>query len=312
MSKSSRRQRTTPSRYLPVIMLLVLFGSIVLAWLFVRKPAAGTANAAEIIAEIRNQGLDAYWSPEPVAYWYLHRRNGEPYGWSVTYREGEEGGFRGSYVQMVTMPQGLIQQSNSSWWLNADATRGKYIGETVEASRVRGLQAAATRAEIELRDGKLHVLQWINGQQYESGAKAPANYIPEGLMPLVQALTARKKTEALFRFIQDGTPPSGEYPTFSRLNFHYLGPPDEHPNRAVVEQTFSRAGASSPPATLTLDREGVLLQSRRKGSGVTIDHIRSTPQEVVAAFPDAQATIERLSRRTQQEQQEQTEQNDES
>jgi hypothetical protein len=45
---------------------------------------------------------------------------------------------------------------------------------------------------------------------------------------------------------------------------------------------------------------------------VTIDHIRSTPQEVVAAFPDAQATIERLSRRTQQEQQEQTEQNDES
>ncbi len=299
MSKSPRRQRTMPSRFLPIIMLLVLFGTVMLAWLFVRKPAKGVANAADIIAEIRSQGIEAYWSPEPVAYWYLLRRNGEQYGWSVTYREGEEGGFRGSYIEVSKTPQGVTMQSNSSWWLNNDATRGKYIGESIEASRTRGLQAAGTRAEIELRDSKLHILQWINGRQYESGARAPENYIPEGLMPLMQALTARRKTEALFRFIQDGTRPSGEYPSFSRLNLHYLGPPDEHPNRAVVEQTFSHGGASAPATTLTLDREGILLQSRQKSNGVTFDRIRSTPQEILKAFPSAQATVERLSRKTQ-------------
>lgn len=297
MSKLPRVNRTTPSRFLPALMLLVLLGALGAAWLLSRTPAHGIASATDIIADIRNRGLDDFWSTEPVAYWYIIRRNDQPIGWSVSYREGEEGGFRGTSVQVVRMPQGQIHEAQSSWWLNLDATKGTYSAQSGHVSLAGGLRASRDSIEVRFQNGQLTIVQRLGNQEVVSGAPMPPGYIPDGLRPLALAMTARKKTEALFRMIGDNIPPSGEYPRFLRLNMKYLSPPPDHANQAMIELTESLEGASFPPEIYVLDREGIILREERIVGDQKVVYTRSSEADVSRIFPEAIPTIRRLRER---------------
>jgi hypothetical protein len=303
MNQTPRTSRTTPSRLLPLVMLLVLLAAVTAAWLLAREPGEGIANAAAIIEEIRSDGLGAYWSDEPVLHWYIIRIGGKPAGWRVTYREGDDDGFQGGQVLIRRSPQGGATEAISSWWLNRDATRGVYKGRSLgrnvvsqESGRLVAMRSE-TEARIELRDGQLNILQVFDGRPVESGAPAPPGYIPEGADDLAMALAAQRRTHALFRMIIDQIPPQGTYPIFLRLSMQYLGPPEGEPNHAVMEVTSSLRGRTLNKDTYILDRDGEVVESSYEIDGRTVTETRSSEQDVLKVFPNARSTFTSLTNR---------------
>ncbi|MBS3822142.1 MAG: hypothetical protein KGY81_10315 [Phycisphaerae bacterium] len=286
---------------LPLVMLLVLLAAVTVAWLLAREPGEGVATAAAIIADIRSEGLGAYWSGEPVLHWYLIRIRGKPVGWRVTYRQGDDDGFGGGQVLIRRSPKGGATEAISSWWLNRDATRGVYKGHSLGSSVVAQdsgrlvKMRSETEARIELRDGQLNILQVFDGRPVESQAPAPPGYIPEGADDLAMALAAQRRTHALFRMIIDQYPPEGSYPIFLRLSMQYLGPPEGEPNHTVMEVTRSRRGQTLNKATYILDRDGEVLESSYEIGGRSFTETRSSEENVLKVFPNARSIFTSLT-----------------
>ena len=77
-----------------LVMLAVLLASVAWAWVLVRRADRLPKRGAEIIAQIRREGLARYWPNELTLRWYLIRTPRGYSGWrAMVQAPVEDGGY---------------------------------------------------------------------------------------------------------------------------------------------------------------------------------------------------------------------------
>jgi len=170
---------------LKVILLGVLLGSVGLGWVLVRRARTLGERGAEVLYQIRRRKLDYFWGSESVNLLFLRfAPDGRPVGWRQTTREQTDEGYLGT---QTVFERGKI--TREIWGLDTSASDGEY--ECTSG----GVMLTTT---IRLSDGKVSVAQ---GPRRPVTAKAPTNYVPEGLSSLVFLLAAKGGQKATCRMI---------------------------------------------------------------------------------------------------------------
>ena len=156
-----------------LIMFGVLLLSVAAAWLLIRGRTAAAERGREILQGIRNRKLSAFWGTDPVELWYLSvTADNQPVGWHQMARSYKDGRYFGRTIRRSGK---LIVQEE--WTLNEDATAGEYAA-----------REGPIVTFIRLEGGNVRVSS--NLDREAASDLAPANYIPEGLSPLVFYLAA--------------------------------------------------------------------------------------------------------------------------
>lgn len=174
---------------LTFIMLAILAGSLGAAWLLSATRGAAANEAAAILAQIRTRRLSSYWPEESYRECFVFRdasgqvRGGRQTWWSQAHDE-----YQGHTV-MVTQ-----YIAREDWWVGDDASSGQY--DSRESTH-------NLRTRITLAKGQVTVAQAIEEGTQSAQTPLPANYIPEGLMPLAVAQVAKRGKPASFRMIFD-------------------------------------------------------------------------------------------------------------
>ncbi len=195
---------------------LILAAAVGAAWLLAASAGRRVRAGREIIEEIRAGGLGKLWPREPRIDWYLIHNGPKPVGWRAAARaRTEEGQFVG--VDMDALP-GV--ESLENWFLNADATEGRYVG----VERAGGRRIGQTR--ITLADGQVEVFQYLPRVPpgiFRARSPAPENYLPEGMLELAVRRTAARRAEAQFKLVFNERPnPQGQV-DYGTLRFRDVG-----------------------------------------------------------------------------------------
>ena len=146
-------EKSTPSRRaaLAAVMLLVLLAAGGLAWLLQSTSSRRVRAAAEILAQIRERGLENIWGEDLRINWYLAMKNELVVGWrAVATGRSEDGDFLGVDVSAASGRSNLLCER---WRLNADATDGSYQAFALAK------QALRPDTNITLRRGSVTVVQ---------------------------------------------------------------------------------------------------------------------------------------------------------
>lgn len=167
---------------------------------------AMTDRGADVIAEIRKNGLDHYWGDKSAVMWYVHTLNRRVTGWRASVLRRRTGGAF----------EGLDMHSDGRWeyWtLDNGATRGRY-----EAGLWKHVVGSAhlertIDTKISLAEGRVKLWQKDHGV---SEAPVPENYVPEGLLDLTYRLTAGRKTKAQFAVVFNVQAPDNGVTQFGR------------------------------------------------------------------------------------------------
>ena len=232
-------------RYLPLsaVMFSILLVSIAAAWLLVRAKAGNSARGAEIIHQIRSEGLAKYWPEAGVDLTYLYKDSSGQIqdGFIVT-----RGRVKGGYAGGKTVP-GEIREV---WRISEGADMGEYTGPTRKKS--------PSQTRIVLHDGLVRVGQLVEVRQGRWAPKtvespAPPNYIPEGLTDLAIRLTAAEAEKATFRTIYNPVAISGDQVRFIATTMTPLGP-----NSVRV------SGPGDPDTIYHLDTRGTVVRIEHK------------------------------------------------
>jgi len=171
---------------LAVVMCIVLLASVAVAYLLVVKRGVPAQRGAQIISQIRNEGLGAYWTDQPVALRYLGKDpEGRVRAVMLVSRQAIETGYSGT--RRLQTEAGLLLEQ---WTLSSDARRGAYSGPT-------GTVEPSTTT-ILLENGKASVVQNTRRGIKAAESPAPDNYIPEGMQRLVVQQVARSGKQAVF------------------------------------------------------------------------------------------------------------------
>lgn len=221
-----------------IVMLLVLLGSVGIAYLIVRSAHRQTNQGSAIIAAMRSGTLTPHWRNQPQVQWYKRvMRAGAPRWRAVIHHVSPDGDFvTGGDVIFAYDP--YAPTSWEFWKLSPDASSGWY---------------EASNASIRLADGKVSVFRPDSKLQRTQG-DAPENYIPEGTMNLACYLTARAGKPAQFRLILNSYIPQTADATFIAINVDNI----------VSTNTGWRVTKSFPgqeaDETLFFDKTGRLLK----------------------------------------------------
>jgi hypothetical protein len=294
MADPTKNSRTRQKNFRTLILLGIMGVATAVAWWMTTGPGGQRIREArQILAEVRQKRLEAYWGEEPdrtTVQWSILRAKDVPVGWSVTYRRRIPGGFEGGMIQLASSSRGA-SQAVSHWKLSSDARRGVYQSTSSILGQPAGSpDENATR--IELTDGKLDVIQREGRSLYHSSASAPRNYIPEGTVMLIMQLVARRKTQAEFQLIIDSNLPTSRQTAFAKYIVRYLGPIDDDDKNAAgsaVELTMTaRQGRSC--RVLHFDRDGKLIRQIYGDVTelvVSEDEIREVFPRAVEMLPDS-------------------------
>ena len=283
-------------------MTAILVASTVAAWLVIRIPQAGQGRydpqaaprlaetGRRILDDLRRKGLSAFW-PQADTQWYLAHFRDDAIGWQVATRVPRpDGNFDGLHVLAHTDEFRRLKVFWERWFLNGDATVGRYSAGTV-AQDGRGVWRIVTDTRIELADGRLRVVQALPGVERTSTAPAPPNYMPEGTFDLLRHLVAEGKTRAAFGLIINDLGPDGDT---TRLAQAYIGYEGEAPGRAGAKRrirtSILRSGHEGRPAIHLIDEQGRILGSI-VGNLITT---AATREEVTRHFREAPGLYEQL------------------
>ncbi len=211
-----------------VAMLAVLAVTIAGAWWLVWARNAPARRGAELVAQVRSEGLGAFWQGPEVQFWQIERTQLTPYGpvrsvlWTVELRKQRpDGGFEELSVTGAN-PDRLQW---AYWKLNAQATEGLYQAGILDRNRVSRQLETRQKTEIRQTADKLAVQQFMDdaGKRVETFAPVPENYAPEGTLRLLRDLTARNGENADFLVVYDEVPPGGQEPSFNTIQYAYRG-----------------------------------------------------------------------------------------
>lgn len=205
MEPKGDNSRASRQATLTVVMFGVLLGSVLAAWALTESRQASARAGARLLRRVRDQGLGTYWEAKTVR-WYLVRQGQTVVGWVLRVRtQIDAGGFEGFTFSYLVPPQQQVAWSH--WRLGPRAKTGRYQAQALSPY-------TADQATVELADGRIRIQQVLSNRKINSGAPAPANYCPEGTLPLVAAIVAKQREEAKFRLTFDAVPPNGPRPRF--------------------------------------------------------------------------------------------------
>jgi len=187
MERDVSRPRTV---LLAGVMLAILAASTVLAWTLTLPGAGASARGAEIIAQLRKDTLDNYWTAaDDVRYFVCFKFGGAPNRWRIDIRNATPSD---TYSGGLTMgiAKGITQ--TSTWKLRSDMSQGSYVATS---------DLVTTRIAID--DQRVAVVRTPPGLKQKADAARPDNYVPEGALPLVLRLAAIGGREAAVKMIFD-------------------------------------------------------------------------------------------------------------
>ncbi|KPK86258.1 MAG: hypothetical protein AMJ81_01715 [Phycisphaerae bacterium SM23_33] len=273
--------KTTPRQraILGVLMLGLLLATVGAAWLLESSSSRRVRAAAEILAEIRKEGLDSFWPAELEVHWYLAQKDKRIIGWrAAAAGRSQNGDFLGVDVDMQGRRQDPVCEQ---WRLNADATEGAYT------ALVRTPLGYRPDTDITLQRGSVKVVQHNlpNYQRLQARSPAPENYLPEGLLEPVVRRVAAAGADAQFRLVFNDQPNPGGVVQYGSYRIRHLGRKTQSEGSWVDRVGVSAGGPRSGHAlTYELDEKGrLLLVSTHQG-------LRWTPAsevEVTRVFPRA-------------------------
>ena len=252
-------------------MFAVLLLAVGVAWWISQTRGGGGDQALAVLKDIRSQGLGAFWGDQPNYAWYLATKaDGEMVGWRVNLRMPlpNEAGYVGISHQRGIDEQGKWQISEERWQLDPTAQMGSY-----EARVGRG-----RRIEPQLFINFDKGLLTVSVPTHSDKQAAPANYLPEGLLPLAIRLTHQSGKKASFGMI------------INEVAIHELAAKKGQLHVVPLAITPQADGvllnyASAFEVHVTLDEQGEIQAEEAGGSGIRWQ--RATPEQVVKQFPEA-------------------------
>jgi len=166
-----------------VVMLGVLVLTVAAAWLLVQTRGAGIDRGANLLADVRERGLSAFWGEQPHEAWFLFTSaDGEPLGWRRSLRIRVQDGYLGEDQAVLTNGT----QWREGWQITDDALVGRYSS----ALESPNLPSGFLKVGIDLREDRVYVSSSAAGEP--AASPAPANYVPEGLLDLALYLAGRQ------------------------------------------------------------------------------------------------------------------------
>lgn len=293
---SAAQQSTRRPRFalIAVLMFALLALATLSAWLIVQRRSGPHMRGAELVEQMRSEGLSAWWDRSPHSQWFLIRRNGEVIGWDVRLRLPlGDGGFEGLKLRIFRAQE----RSGGSWeyWqLNADATSGEYLSGDLAFGE--GRLVTSTNTSIVQEEGAIQTEQSSQVGPRRSKAEVPENYIPEGTLPLVRRLVAEEGAEAAFRMVFNEQLPQGSRTTFGVVRMNGRSPSEQERAQDAayaVENVLITLDGSDSGETYLLDEQGRTV-------GIVAERIRIdavSAAEVAAEFPEAPDVVRTLAGR---------------
>jgi len=249
-----------------VVMMVVLAGSLGVAWMLVRSRTAAPDRAARILREISAAGLGAFWDNEDVKHYFLAQDvEGKPIGWYFMARSYADGNY--ACLFYLTLP-GVGIEGREECIVSADARTVRYRGTLVSGN-------TPETASIFLQDGKVT----INTPQGSLSEAAPPNYIPEGLTWLVASRVASGGDYAVFTTIFNQDAVEDNRVLFRSVNMRPQGP------KKVLQESIRRTARGEVEVTVAyrFDSAGQVEQIDEINTGITFK--RKPVQDVAKHFP---------------------------
>ena len=178
------------------VMLAVLAVSIVLAWTMVRTKGESMRNAIAVLDEIQNQTLGNYWPDEGLTQWYMRTNMaGEPLGWSGLWVAKEDDIYKYVWIQRIKDRQAVTICTLSPDGLTEiiEFSTGKKWGSGTAAMLPTSI------AKVNYAAGRVQA--WASGVGDRAVAKAPPNYLPQGLTEIAAHIVNQTQQEATFKTI---------------------------------------------------------------------------------------------------------------
>ena len=174
-------------------MILLLLGRGLLAWHLVARRRALKNQGVAVIKEIRTRGLAHYWGDTPFIRGFLVTdANGNELGWELRVRRPKGSGYVGLHVTRLGS-----HGYQEDWEALADTSRVDYWGTSSEGGITRSL------VTISLEDNIVTVHQGQKRTGPTGQTTVPANYVLEGILPLVIRQVAAGGKPALVKLLFD-------------------------------------------------------------------------------------------------------------
>jgi hypothetical protein len=283
MKRTSTKSETARRGLLAVLMLVVLVGSVGIAWMLERRSDKKTEAGAQIIRHIREKGLGNYWSDKLQIDWFLVQAYGETIGWKASARgKIPNGKFVG--VNMEVLPK--RSRSHEIWTLNPDATIGTYHAE------VNVTDSGWFKTDISLKDGMVKMRQHAGGSSTPiAHSQAPENYLPEGTLYLAVQRVAKARANAQFAMVFNEQANTGNVVEFGTLRLEYVGKKKTSQGKDVhrVKMSEVRMGKKHK-MVYDLDEKGKILVIY----GEKTQWTSADKQEVQKAFPNAPQLLQQM------------------
>jgi hypothetical protein len=192
-----------------LIMLGLFLLSVGIAWWICVDRGQYVREGEIIVAKIHNSTLESFWHGAGQSY-YLVREKQQVIGWRADMRiPAKGGGFEGFLMQVIRVgsrPQVHVRR----WRLDSAAAEGWF--------QIAWLEGAAPRVDLD----KGYLVEDIPGHQGK--AEVPANFLPEGTLPLAASLVAQAKTQAFFKsvYVNESGPRDMEQPQVANVGLTNL------------------------------------------------------------------------------------------
>ncbi len=244
---------------LNIILFVVLVASVGVAWTLTLTSGRDAHKGLAVMDDLRKQGADAVWNGG-TARWFIIRQQGKPIGWKLTARVARANGAWGTLDTRVAVENGQVRGYWSYSELANDLSRSTYRAGRLDI-RNGGLTAIPLDdTVITFADGCVQAVQTISRmkQKVKSSDCPEGNYIPEGALPLVRVMVARKQTSGRFKLVSDYMPPNGSRTRFAIIEIAYEGAGgDRFPGTAKVRSQMVSPAVASERVSF-LDDQGNL------------------------------------------------------
>ena len=283
MKRTPMKSENARRGLLAVLMLVVLTGSVGIAWMLERRSDKKTEAGAQIIRQIREKGLGNYWSDKLQIDWFLVQAYGETIGWKASAR-GEIANEKFVGVIIEVIPN--RSHSHEIWTLNPDATIGTYHAEVLLTD------GSGYKTDISLKDGVVKVRLHAGGSSTPvAHSQAPENYLPEGTLHLAVQRIAKTRANAQFAMVFNEQAIIDDVVEFGTLRMEYVGKKKNSQGKDVnrVEMSEVRMGRKHK-IVYDLDEKGKILVIY----GEKTQWTSASRQEVQKAFPNAPKLLQQM------------------
>ncbi len=275
MTRTPMKSENARRGLLAVLMLVVLAGSVGIAWVLERQSDKKTDAGAEIIRQIREKGLGNYWSDGLQADWFLVQAYGETIGWKASaWGAFVKGNFVGVTIEVIPNRS----RSHEIWMLNPEATIGTYHAEILLTD------GSGFKTDISLKDGLVKVRQHAGGSSTPvANSKAPENYLPEGTLHLAVQRVAKTRANAQFAMVFNEQASIDDVVEFGTLRMEHIGKKKNSQGKDVSRVQMSRGLGKKSRIVYDLDEKGKILVIY----GEKMQWTSANRQDVQKAFPNA-------------------------